>query len=63
MNEYPSSFLEAFERFVENTKDIGPSGDNQFAAAPVDDLILLLWGIMVFLSFNRDLKCGVSIIV
>ena len=29
-------------KFVEKTKDIGPKGDDQFNATPVDDLSLLL---------------------
>ena len=32
----------AFDKFVDKINVIGPSGDNQLAATPVDDLILLL---------------------
>jgi hypothetical protein len=35
----------ALDKFCDKTKFIGPIGDNQFKAAPVDDLILLLLSI------------------
>ena len=34
--------VDALEIFVDKIKVIGPNGDNQLAATPVDDLILLL---------------------
>ena len=41
------SSVDAFEIFFEKTKLIGPNGDIQLAAIPVDDLILLLSSIVL----------------